>query len=212
MGGGAISPAPGMVPTGGAWVNDPSSPTDIDSIFFVGLASSTNSPYEMFDACGPYTELVAPGAFSNTLSLGTNLDVPLVIEHNSIQRIARTTIPWGQPGSLQLAETDLGLVCRAQLDPSDVDVQYIMPKIASGLVSEMSFRFEITSGEWAPDFSQFVINSANLQRGDVSIVGYGANPNTFAGLSDRATKDKGEAAAKPVSSKPQYKVRNSDLR
>jgi hypothetical protein len=205
MGGGAISPAPGMVPTGGAWVSDESSPTDIDSIFFVGLASSTDSPYEMYDQCGPYTESVAKGAFQQSLSLGDQLDVPLVIEHNTIQRIARTTIPWGQPGALMLAETDLGLVCRAQLDPADIDVQYIMPKIASGLVSEMSFRFEITSGEWSPDFSQFVINSANLQRGDVSIVGYGANPNTFAGLSARA-----ESATPKASRK--FIVKDSDLR
>lgn len=204
MGGGDISPAPGMVPTGGAWVGDSSSPTNVDDLFFVGLASSTNSPYDMYDACGPYQEMVAPGAFKQSLSLGANLDVPLVIEHNTIQRIARTTIPWGTPGALQLAETDMGLVCRAQLDPDDEDVKYILPKIRSGLVSEMSFRFEITSGEWSPDFSQYVIHSANLQRGDVSIVGYGANPNTFAALAARTE-------AKPAAVRT-FVVRDSDLR
>lgn len=190
MTGGDVNPASGMVPTGGAWVNDPSSPTDVDSIFFVGLASSTNSPYEMYDSAGPYTELVAPGAFQQTLSLGDKLDVPLVIEHDPIRRLARTTIPAGQPGNLQLAETDIGLVMRAQMDPRDPDVAYIVPKLQSGLISEASFRFQVTSGEWSPDYSQYVIHAADLQRGDVSIVAYGANPNTLAALAGRAASGK----------------------
>lgn len=185
---GDLAPAPGMTPTGGGWTGNDDGSFGIDDLFFIGLASSTNSPYEMYDQAGPYNEIVAPGAFRASLDLGAQLDVPLVIEHNSIQRIARTTVPPGQPGHLSLAETDMGLTCCAQLDPNDADVKYIMPKIQSGLISEMSFRFEITSGEWSPDFSQYVINSASLQRGDVSIVGYGANPNTFAGLSANRTK------------------------
>lgn len=188
--GGDLAPPPGMTPTGGGWTGNDDGSFGIDDLFFIGLASSTNSNYTMYDQSGPYEEMVAPGAFRASLDLGDQLDVPLVIEHESIRRIARTTIPAGQPGHLQLAENNVGLVCRAQLDPNDLDVQYILPKIRSGLLNEMSFRFEITSGEWSPDFSQYVIHSANLQRGDVSLVGFGANPNTFAGLSDRAAPEK----------------------
>lgn len=185
MTGGDVDTAPGMVPAAGGWTAGDDGSNGVDELFFIGLASSTNSPYEMFDQAGPYHEIVAPGAFRSSLMLGTSLDVPLVIQHDDARRIARTTIPAGQPGHLSLAETDAGLECRAQLDPNDPDVAYISRKIASGLMTEMSFRFEITSGEWSPDFSQYVISSANLQRGDVSIVGYGANPNTSAGLAAR---------------------------
>lgn len=177
--------SPSQVPSGSYWSGDADGSAASD-LYFTGLASSTNSPYEMYDAAGPYNEVVAPGAFQASLALGSQLDVPLVIQHTDIRRIARTTIPVGMPGHLQLSETDQGLICLAQLDPADPDVAYIVPKISSGLVSEMSFRFEITSGEWSPDFTQFVINSAALQRGDVSICGYGANPNTVAALSRSA--------------------------
>jgi Escherichia/Staphylococcus phage prohead protease len=179
----------GMTPSGGYWSADDGGAFSVGDTYFTGLASSTNSPYEMYDQAGPYDELVAPGAFKQSLALGAGLDVPLVLQHDDLRRIARTTIPAGQPGHLALAETQLGLACRAQLDPSDPDVQYILPKLASGLVSEMSFRFVIDSGEWSPDFSQYVIHSANLQRGDVSICGYGANPNTFASATTRSAPE-----------------------
>src|ERR1700744_4676297 len=100
----------------------------------------------MWDQGGPYDEIVAPGAFQQSLSLGDQLDVPLVLQHDDLRRIARTSIPAGRPGHLALAETQMGLACRAQLDPNDPDVAYILPKLASGLVSEMSFRFVIDSG------------------------------------------------------------------
>lgn len=186
---------PSQVPAGSYWIGDGDGDA-VSDLYFTGLASSTNSPYEMYDAAGPYQEIVAPGAFQASLALGDQLDVPLVIQHTDIRRIARTTIPVGMPGHLQLSESSAGLVCLAQLDPADPDVQYVIGKIQSGLVSEMSFRFEITSGEWSPDYSQFVINSASLQRGDVSICGYGANPNTFAAMSRSAQPMSDDAARK----------------
>lgn len=224
MTGGDLNPAPGMVPAAGGWTAGDDGSNGVDELFFVGLASSTNSPYEMYDQAGPYHEIVAAGAFRSSLSLGAGLDVPLVIQHDDARRIARTTIPSGQPGHLELTESTEGLMCRAQLDPNDPDVAYIMPKIQSGLMSEMSFRFEITSGEWSPDFSQYVISSANLQRGDVSIVGYGANPNTFAALAQRgASRPLSETAERELyrqlaakydmpERKKTFLVRDDDLR
>lgn len=172
---------------------------------FIGIASSTNSGYPMWDAAGEYTEIVAPGAFRSSLALGPALDVPLVLDHTSIRRVARTTIPAGQLGHLELSETELGLLCRAVLDPTDPDVAYIAPKIASGLITEMSFRFSIDAGEWSKDFTTFTITDAGLQRGDVSIVGFGANPNTPLALS-RA------ASPQPAQAVRSFLVRDSDLR
>jgi HK97 family phage prohead protease len=143
-----------------------------DTLTFVGYASITGAGYEMWDAYGPYTEVVSPGAFAASLAR-TDLDVPLVLQHQDIRRIARTTL-----GTLTLAEDDQGLLVTAQLDPADPDVAYIVPKLRSGLVDEMSFRFHITAGSWSPDWTEYHIDAADIHRGDTAIVGYGANPAT----------------------------------
>ncbi len=146
---------------------------------FSGYASVTDASYEMYDLFGPYTELVAPGAFARTLAT-PDLDVPLVLQHQALRRIARTT-----NGSLRLAEDESGLLVEADLDPGDEDVRYIAPKIRAGLIDEMSFKFRINDGQWSPDWTEYHINEVDIHRGDVAIVGYGANPHT-AGASLRA--------------------------
>lgn len=146
---------------------------------FSGLASATDTPYEMWDWLGPYTEIVSAGAFGKTLAQ-VDLDVPLVLQHVDLRRLARTTIPAGELGHLMLREDDTGLVADALLDPADPDVAYIAPKIASGLVTEMSFRFMITAGQWSPDWMEYHIEEVDIHRGDVAICGYGANPATSA--------------------------------
>lgn len=148
---------------------------------FHGVASATGIGYEMYDAYGPYTELVTPGAFGASLAQ-PDLDVPLVLAHDSLRRIARTT-----NGTLTLTEVlegdDTGLHVHApNLDPGDVDVAYIAPKLRNGLVDEMSFRFRITAGQWSPDWTEYHINGVDIDRGDVAIVGYGANPYTTGAL------------------------------
>ncbi|MFC6089454.1 HK97 family phage prohead protease [Saccharothrix lopnurensis] len=139
---------------------------------FRGYASVTATGYEMYDWAGPYTELVDVGAFAVTLSR-SDLDVPLVLQHESLRRIARTT-----SGSLSLTEDDTGLLVEADLDPDDHDVQYIVPKLTRGDIDEMSFKFRITSGQWSPDWTEYHIKEVDLHRGDVAIVGYGASPHT----------------------------------
>lgn len=151
-------------------------------IAFTGYASVAESPYEMYDFFGPYSEVMAAGAFAQTLA--SNPDVPLVLQHNPLQRIASTS-----NGTLQLSEDDTGLLAKAQLDPEDRDVQYIVPKLRSGLIGEMSFRFTITSSQWSPDYEELRVNSVDIDRGDVSIVGFGANPLTSAELRSKDLTD-----------------------
>lgn len=140
---------------------------------FEGLASVYERGYEMWDWYGPYTEVVSAGAATDSLSRA-DLDVPLVLQHQDLRRIARTT-----NGSLILTETEEGLHVNApELDPTDHDVQYIAPKLRSGLVDEMSFKFRITSGVWSPDYTEYRIQAFDIHRGDVAIVGYGASPHT----------------------------------
>lgn len=146
---------------------------DGGALSFEGYASVTNTPYEMWDFFGPYTEQVTGGAFAESLAR-PDLDVPLVLQHADLRRIARTT-----NGSLALSEDDGGLLTQApNLDQADQDVAYIVPKLRSGLVDEMSFKFMITLGSWSPDWMEYHIDGADIHRGDVAIVGYGANPHT----------------------------------
>jgi len=148
-----------------------------DTVAFLGVATAYEAPYEMYDFWGPYTEVVSAGAGEQSLNRA-DLDVPLVLQHADLRRIARTT-----NGSLALTETDDGLQVDAPaLDMADQDVAYIVPKLRSLLIDEMSFKFMITAGQWSPDYTEFRIQSYDIHRGDVAIVGYGANPATSAGL------------------------------
>ncbi len=144
----------------------------------------------MWDMFGPYTELVSEGARADSLARA-DLDVPLVLGHDQLRRLARTTT-----GTLFLTEGANGLDVRAPaLDPADYDVAYIAPKLRAGLVDEMSFAFRIESGQWSPDYTEYRINRYDIHRGDVAIVGYGANPNTGASLRQPAAAPNSRARA-----------------
>ena len=153
--------------------------TDVDGkglLRFEGYATVYEAPYEMYDMFGAYFEVVTAGAASESLNRA-DLDVPLVLGHDQMRRIARTT-----NGSLLLTEDEHGLRVTADLDPDDDDVRYIAPKLRAGLIDEMSFAFRITQGVWSPDYSEYRIDRFDIHRGDVAIVGFGANPATESGL------------------------------
>lgn len=157
---------------------------------FQGVATVYERGYEMWDMFGPYTEVVSAGAGTESLKRA-DLDVPLVLQHQDLRRIARTT-----NGSLILAETDDGLdVSAPELDMRDHDVAYIVPKIEARLVDEMSFKFRIVTGQWSPDYSEYRINAYDIHRGDVAICGYGANPATSATITQRARPAQGAELA-----------------
>jgi HK97 family phage prohead protease len=157
---------------------------------FSGHASVYERGYEMWDAFGPYTEIVAAGAGTDSLARA-DLDVPLVLGHDQLRRMARTST-----GTLQLTEDDNGLsVLAPSLDLADHDVAYIAPKLRSGLIDEMSFAFRIEAGQWSPDYTEYRINRFDIHRGDVAIVGYGANPYTGANLRQPAAVPPSRARA-----------------
>ena len=146
---------------------------DDGPLHFTGYASVYERGYEMWDFYGPYTEIVSAGAGALSLARA-DLDVPLVLQHQSLRRIARTT-----NGTLTLSEDETGLLVDAPaLDPRDHDGAYIAPKIRAELIDEMSFMFRIERGQWSPDYSEYRIEQYDIHRGDVAIVGYGANPHT----------------------------------
>lgn len=154
---------------------------DGDTLHFSGFASVYNRGYEMWDMFGPYTEQVSSGA--GALSLARpDLDVPLVLQHEALRRIARTTndtLTVDERTETVDGELIEGLYVDApKLNAADPDVAYIAPKLRDGLIDEMSFRFRINRGEWSPDWDEFHIKEYDVHRGDVAIVAYGANPHT----------------------------------
>lgn len=141
-----------------------------ETLTFTGYACVTEAPYEMSDWAGPFTEVVRQGAFTKTLAEGA--DVPFLVNHTGLT-LART-----KSGTLQLSEDDTGLHTEASLDPASPHVQALRSAMERGDVDEMSFGFWITRQVWSPDFDQRDILEVSLQKGDVSAVNYGANPNT----------------------------------
>jgi HK97 family phage prohead protease len=169
----------------------PAEEASVGALHFNGVATAYESGYEMWDAWGPYIEIVSAGAGEKSMKR-TDLDVPLVLGHDQLRRIARTL-----NGTLTLEESDAGLIVDApSLDALDADVAYIAPKLTAGLIDEMSFAFRIVRGEWSPDYSQYRISEYDIHRGDVAIVGYGANPATSAGM--RAARNDGDARARAL--------------
>ncbi len=102
----------------------------------VGYATLWDTPYEVWDWFGEYTEQFAPGAF--TASLARGADVRLLINHEGLP-LARAS-----SGNLTLTEDDTGLRVEAQLDAADPDVQRIAPKMARHDLREMSHMFSAT--------------------------------------------------------------------
>lgn len=151
--------------------------TGSDVLKFTGYASVTESPYEMCDMFGDYSEVIRAGAFAKTLAEGA--DVPFKVNHAGIT-LART-----KSGTMRLAEDSTGLYVEADLDPASPDVQSLRSAMQRGDLDEMSFGFRVVRQEWSPDYMQRSITEVNLSKGDVSAVNYGANPAT-AGASLRS--------------------------
>jgi hypothetical protein len=135
-----------------------------------GYASMTEQPYEMWDMFGPYDEVVSAKAFDRTLSA----DPMVVFRFNHGGTAMATT----RNGRLELEADSLGLRNRAWINPKRADVRDLITAIEDKDVTEESFMFMITNGEWNEDFTQFRIHEVDLDRGDVGPVTYGANPYT----------------------------------
>lgn len=166
VGHGAPLPAP--------WAARDASTATGGLVHFTGLASAYERTYEMWDIFGPYTEVVSRGAGAKSLAR-EDLDVTLNLGHDQMRRIASTLA-----GTLALSESAEGLEVDATLNPEDADVRILIQKIDDGLYREMSFAFRIVRGSWSPDWTEYRIDEYDLHRGDVAIVGYGANPHTVA--------------------------------
>ncbi|WP_068925016.1 HK97 family phage prohead protease [Planobispora rosea] len=135
-----------------------------------GYASVTEEPYEMWDWYGPYTEIVRAGAFAKTL--GESPQVQLLLNHEGL------SMAYTRSGTLRLAEDEHGLHMEAEVNPARGDVRDMLTALEDGDVDEMSFAFRVIRQTWNPDYDQRDITEVSLNRGDVSVVNFGANPAT----------------------------------
>jgi HK97 family phage prohead protease len=149
------------------------------SLTFTGYASVFDAPYEVNDWLGSFNETIAPGAFARSLALGA--DVPFKLNHEGMT-LART-----KSGTMQLAEDSKGLHVEARLDPANPQVQALRSAMDRGDIDEMSFAFRVTDDMWSPDYLNRSVTGADIHKGDVSAVNYGANPAT-AGASLRSAE------------------------
>lgn len=135
-------------------------------------ASLFNVPYTVRAAGYRFEETVKPGAFKRTL--GTNPDVVFRYDHSG-PPLARTS-----SGTLRLGEDERGLWYEADLNPEDPDVKALIPKIERGDLNESSFAFRVGSkgDKWNEEHDKRDILACELDRGDVSVVTFGASRAT----------------------------------
>jgi phage head maturation protease len=79
---------------------------------------------------------------------------------------------------MRLAEDSTGLHVEADLNPGQSAVRDLQIAMERGDVDEMSFGFRVVRQDWSPDYMSRSITEVNLNKGDVSVVNYGANPAT----------------------------------
>lgn len=139
-----------------------------------GYASTYEQPYEMYDMFGPYTEVARQGMCAKTLKDGA--DVAYLANHEGL------TMARSKAGTLKLSEDDNGLLTCATVNTTRSDVRDLVTAIEDGNVDQMSFGFRIVRQQWSPDYDQRDLVEVNLNRGDVSAVNFGANPETMVGV------------------------------
>lgn len=146
------------------------------TLTLTGYASVFERGYEMYGGPerGGWVEIVDRRAFDETLK--RKPDVHLLVNHEGLP-LART-----KSGTLSLSTDSTGLKVDADLDRSDPDVQRLEVKMGRGDMDEMSFAFRTIRHEWNDDESERRLLELNLDKGDVSVVNFGASPHTSAGL------------------------------
>lgn len=145
------------------------------------FASVTDTPYEMYDMFGPYTEVVSADAFDATLAAGPLVEFTLNHGAGGGLPMAHT-----RNGTLELAARKdgdtTGLWYEASVDPTRHDVADMLKAMERGDLAESSFKFRIVRGQWSPDWMEYHIHEIDIDRGDVSAVNFGANPHTAADM------------------------------
>lgn len=147
---------------------------------FNGYAAVWDQTYEVSDWMGTFTESVQRSALQRTLSRNPNVVLNTNHGRNGDLPLARTS-----SGTLRISTDTHGLAVSAGLDLRNPKVQELQSVLERRDTEDMSWAFRVTKDDWSVDDDgneARVIQEANIDGGDVSIVTAGANPGTSAGL------------------------------
>ena len=100
-----------------------------------GYFAVFNSIYNIWEGA---EEMVAPGAFSNTLAD----DIRALIDHETMYVLGRNTA-----GTLELRQDERGLWGSVLINPNDQDAMNLYARVQRGDVSQCSIGFEIIREE-----------------------------------------------------------------
>lgn len=148
---------------------------------------------DVADIGGSFREIIAPGAFSDTL----DDDIRALVDHDSGRVIGRS-----KAGTLRLNEDGKGLAVEIDL-PDTTDGRDLVVSLTRGDISGMSFGFRVTHDEWdeTGDIPTRTIRAVELF--EVSAVAFPAYEGTELALrslndlkSEREKAERNAAAAR----------------
>lgn len=119
---------------------------------------------------GGFNERSDRGAFDKTLA--SKPDVHFLINHEG-RSLART-----KSGTLKLATDNTGLLSEARIDRRTRDGQDLEISMERGDLDEMSYAFRTIRHAFSENGELRTLLEVNIDKGDVSVVNNGANPNT----------------------------------
>lgn len=156
-----------------------------DLVEVTGQVIVYDTPYEVYDMFGSFTETIHFGACAPVLAVA-DLDVRFQVNHSDMP-LART----GAEASLFLTDTPSGLNVTALIDPRQSGANDLIVCLERGTVTQMSVGMEVDptgdvwSGEddWGMPNVRDIFRLANIF--DVSAVTFPASPTTTLALADR---------------------------
>jgi len=132
-----------------------SASTQDDGLTLTGYAAVFDTPAEINDRLGSYTETISRGSFTKTLS--ENPNPILQFDHGTHPMIG--SIPLGSIRKLR--EDEAGLYVEARLSDNWL-VEPVRDAIRDGGINGMSFQFEVLRDEWSKDQSERTIREIKL--------------------------------------------------
>jgi HK97 family phage prohead protease len=141
-------------------------------VTFEGIASVVDTPYQVRDQWGTFTETIRAGSFNKTLKDG-KADVALFVNHDTRALPLATRLD----GSLVLGANP-HLTVRATLNPARPSVQEVRHAVTDGQARQMSIGFSVPKArdQWNDTMTERTISEVAL--GETSIVWRGASPTT----------------------------------
>ena len=125
------------------------------------------------DIGGYFREIIAPGAFADTLK---SADVRALVDHDTGRVIGRSS-----SGTLRLEEDDKGLAVEIDL-PDTSEGRDLAVLLERGDISGMSFGFRVTHDEWDETGDTPLRTIRAVELFEVSAVAFPAYDDTEIGL------------------------------